>query len=386
MNTNKKVLLLTVGGSSAPLIGSIDSFEPDEIVFICTGQSKKEIKGILNSVSVSCENYFTEDVPPDNADKIFAKCRDVIASYQKVGSNVLADFTGGTKPMSFALAAAATVSNIPLRFMTGDRSDLVKVVDGTQQPMQFNFLWVEFELAKRLFNKYDFAAAELLFIGVRDSATQEELRKKADWYGKLAKGFDLWDKFEHNTAFTILRPFIVEYPNLANFLNRVVEPQKRRDANQFELIIDLLANAQRCAFRKRYDDACARLYRVVELLAQKRLLLEYEIDTSNADPAKFPQDFKPPEPNRNGIYQLSRYKAYGLLEKKSDRVFEIYAKYRSFIDNNMNIRNNSIMAHGERPVSGKDYRCFSEVVTLFLKEAFGVLGVKWEEIEFPRID
>ena len=46
---------------------------------------------------------------------------------------------------------------------------------------------------------------------------------------------------------------------------------KKTKANGYELVGDLLNNAERRASQQRYDDAIARLYRATELFAQIRI-------------------------------------------------------------------------------------------------------------------
>jgi hypothetical protein len=45
----------------------------------------------------------------------------------------------------------------------------------------------------------------------------------------------------------------------------------------YEIVEDLLLNAERRAMQDRYDDAVGRLYRALELLVQIRLLQTYDI-------------------------------------------------------------------------------------------------------------
>jgi len=59
---------------------------------------------------------------------------------------------------------------------------------------------------------------------------------------------------------------------------------ERENYENYDLLIaDILNNARRRMKEGKYDDAMARLYRTVELIAQYRLKMKYEIDTSDVD-------------------------------------------------------------------------------------------------------
>lgn len=386
-NTNKKVLILTVGGSPNPLITSINNFEPDEIVFICSDRSVSLVeKGILDQTIKEYSVFFIERVNPDDVDQIFERSEAIIKKYQLIGANILSDFTGGTKCMNLGLGMAASILGVPLQFMGGKRQDLVKVSDGTQAPILINFKWIDYKIAEKFFNDGHYAIAEQLFNEVKNLSPAQSLRAKATRLATLSKGLDAWDNFNHQQALANIRALKHDYPVLITFLIRIVEPNGRKDVHKYELLFDLLANSERRASQARYDDACARLYRAVEFVAQKRLSVEYDIDTSDVKRRSLPKSFEPPESKSKDHIQLSRYKAYELLTCLDDPLGQIYENHKNKINDKMILRNNSILAHGLKAVTGVEYRNFNKVVVEFLSEAVKTLGIKWETIKFPVIE
>ncbi|MBI4744479.1 MAG: TIGR02710 family CRISPR-associated protein [Actinobacteria bacterium] len=383
MNGNKKVLIITVGGSPEPIISSINEFEPNEIVFICSQSSKKEVNKILNKTASSYDNYYIEIVNADNPNDVFEKSNEIIRKYLLIGYVLLADYTGGTKSMSLGLASAASTSGVRIRFMGGRRENLNQVVDGTEQPLEFNFLWIDYSLAVELFNKGHYAAAEKIFTKITNLATIDSLQIKADKLKKLSKGLYLWDIFEHEKAHSILKIFHHDYPELLGVLLKIVKPNIAKGSHGYELIFDLVANSKRCSSSGRFDDACGRLYRAVEFLAQQRLRSKYNIDTSCVDINKIPTSFNLPKLNNKGIIQISRSDGYELLRVFKDNVSLIYQKYKDSINENMKIRNESILAHGFKPVTALDFRHFNKVVEIFLKEALTAMSLEWKDIVFP---
>ncbi|MDB9309098.1 hypothetical protein PN471_10700 [Aphanizomenon sp. CS-733/32] len=79
-----------------------------------------------------------------------------------------------------------------------------------------------------------------------------------------------------------------EIRNLALFLKCVINSRGQIDekfdssngteGHGYEIVQDLILNAERRATQQRYDDAVGRLYRALELLAQIRLLKAFDND------------------------------------------------------------------------------------------------------------
>jgi CRISPR-associated protein (TIGR02710 family) len=121
-----------------------------------------------------------------------------------------------------------------------------------------------------------------------------------EFYLNFCRGLNYWDCFDHGEAWLYLEP----YTNQANlrplllFLKQVMGIRQAMDeqflapdsiqGNGYELVEDLVLNAERRAKMERYDDAVGRLYRALELLAQVHLWRRYEIKTGEVDLSKLP--------------------------------------------------------------------------------------------------
>ncbi len=84
----------------------------------------------------------------------------------------------------------------------------------------------------------------------------------------VCESFDLWDKFDHKRALELIEPYGSKYYPYIIDLKKILGKSK---ASGYELVSDLLNNADRRAAQLHYDDAIARLYRAIELFAQIRL-------------------------------------------------------------------------------------------------------------------
>ena len=154
-----KILFITVGGSHQPIITSIKTQKPDRVVFICSDGargSKSQIIGEGKPCEVRKGAEVIESLPniptqlelgdrfdaekdlvliqePDNLsenyNKINQKIREV--KQEDPSAEIVADYTGGTKTMSVALATAALDAEITLFLTTSTtRQNLIKVESG----------------------------------------------------------------------------------------------------------------------------------------------------------------------------------------------------------------------------------------------------------------
>ena len=141
----------------------------------------------------------------------------------------------------------------------------------------------------------------------------------------------------------------------------------------FYYLPDLLNNACRKIEEGFYDDAVARLYRVIELIAQIRLndfgLIDlnrfqtskiFHINRNNfnkktGDDVKYLvesfgiNDYK----NNKDSFKVHKSQAYNILEKLDDNLSNQSIKDRQ-LNIAVNKRNNSILAHGLNPMNKDD--------------------------------
>lgn len=152
-----KILFVTVGGSFQPIITAICSLQPDRVIFIASDGEKgsksqvidagtpcevrrgaeviKRLPNIPTQVNLG-ENFQPErDLilvqNPDNLAECYPKiCNYIRNLQQESGHEIMADYTGGTKTLSAALAMAAVDCGISLYITIAARDNLVKVERG----------------------------------------------------------------------------------------------------------------------------------------------------------------------------------------------------------------------------------------------------------------
>lgn len=202
------------------------------------------------------------------------------------GTRIVADYTSGTKAMSAALVAAGVARGISLlEYATGDRDRTGRVTrtTGTRSLSPADLVAERrLDLLGDLFNlgQYESVREEAKDLAQRVKAAN--LQTRAGTLAELAGVYHSWDLFDWKAAFSALKDLTCknkeEFENAGwdvellgkqcHHLKRCKEGKKRYSNDR---IVDLLASAERCCKRGRYDDCVARLYRLIEMIGQARL-------------------------------------------------------------------------------------------------------------------
>lgn len=407
------VLLLTVGGSPAPLVQSLRQLRPEFAFFLCSDDgpsargSYDQVPAIVEEAGLAPDRCEVRRIPDfDNFEACYLSAMAVIREARErfPHAQIAADYTGGTKSMTGGLAAAALdEGRCTLRLVTGVRSDLTRVREGTEfaRPVQVDRIQLErtFRLIEPLVERFDYAAAAEF---LEETANRfdpgdalEELNRRLN----LCRAFDAWDRFELSRAADLLKPHRRYAVELAVRLDKVLAAaellaaggsQPARAAG-YELVDDLILNAERRASQRRFDDAVARLYRALELTAQLRLR-ERGLDTSEIEPGLLPEEVRGElegHRGRDGRIRLALADAWEMLARLGDDPFgTAYAARRGALIGSLEVRNKSILAHGLAPIGEAQWRAFREVVVGFLdpllEYAHKARGVRREPVQLLK--
>lgn len=428
----KTILFITVGGSPAPIITAIQSLKPDRTLFICSGGSRGSVSQVTGDGN-PCEirkgaevverlpnlpthlglggfNPDTDVVTLDNPDDLSEGYRRISEKLREIRqeepeAQLYADYTGGTKTMSLALGAVALDQGVSLYLTTSARrEDLVRVERG-QSTIQATTSAVTVERSlnrdfPRFLEQYNYAGAIALLTSLLKAyELAPEQRRRIQELRDICAGFDAWDRFDHLDAWNMLamRMQHIQVHGLA--LKRVLSSRAGIDpdfsapdsiaGHGYELVDDLLLNAQRRAHQQRYDDACGRLYRALELLAQICLKTRYEITTGDVDVAKLPEALRDAyemqrDPNKGNV-ELALRKSYDLLSDLPDDPLGQHFSHRSkYLLNALEIRNHSLFAHGFKPITEADYHHSGGVIQSFIETALDILVPPKQRQPFPQ--
>jgi CRISPR-associated protein (TIGR02710 family) len=402
-----RLLIATVGGAPEPIAASLLRWRPARALLIVSPQTRDSVvRDILPKV---CDAGWPDfdagrcdfHEIPDHQDYcgIVNQLRpldDRVAAWQRghPDAEIIADFTGGTKAMSAALALAAGRWSCRISYVGGTertKDGVGIVVSGreqilhTQNPADALGL-LALDTSIELLRTHAFAAAhttlQQALHRVSDPARKAELGAAAS----LAEALADWDRFQHGKALNKLRNLPKSTHNLEAAFGRsraqfVLAGAARlqthlqaildagADRPSRALILDLLANARRRLDEHRWDDATARLYRGIEATAQFHLANAGVSDTGKVPLERIPEPFrgKLAPQAENGSVKLGLQDAWKLLEALSPADANPF--FSASLDKKdtspLAARNQSILAHGFVPVGeAVARRLFAEALNL----------------------
>jgi CRISPR-associated protein (TIGR02710 family) len=271
----------------------------------------------------------------------------------------------------------------------GNRTDLQKVRDGTEMSSLVNTGEVrarqQLEQAERLFNQFAYASAnELLESLARSTPLSPELQRSVQKVVTLCRGFDAWDRFDHARAAQILNPYRDEITPQWQMLKKILGEMKVA-GYEYAPVFDLVSNAERRAERGRYDDAVARLYRALEMLAQIRLK-QLGLDASNLNVSQLPESVRSMYAGKTGKIKLGLLEDYDLLAALDDPLGKFYSPYRKKLLATLEKRNSSILAHGTQPCNAAIYDEMHSQVWQFITDGLKTLSIIFDVWQFPTLE
>jgi CRISPR-associated protein (TIGR02710 family) len=271
--------------------------------------------------------------------------------------------------MTAALAILATIHEAnELSYITGKRKGGI-VQPGTEQIVSirpyFATTQQKLKTATEFFNKNQFSATITILTQIQKTTKDPEILNQIKPLLNLAKAYELWDKFQHEKAWKILKKIKNEKLNQnKKFLAQLINKKQKNQEPEPYIIADLINNAERRAREEtKYDDATARLYRTIELIAQHTLKNKYQIDTSNIPPTTIPKNLIKKwniQPNTKTI-KTSLQQNYELLKAKNHPLGEKFLQDKKLQDL-LKKRNISILAHGQTPVTKQTYNQLNKKV------------------------
>ena len=410
-----KAILISVGGTPAPIVFSLNHQKPEYICFFVSEETRDSIdKDILPNLNFRYRHYHW--ITTQSAEGLSECYRvlsrelpEILKKWKIDPKDLVVDYTGGTKTMSVALALATIGNSSSYTYVGGverSKEGVGVVINGKERMWYLDNPWDELAVSERkeaclLFNKARYSAAAEIF-----AKTAEKVSRKYKAFFEamrdLVEGYELWDKFKHREAKQKLYrskkvidatasisgkaelvSLSIKLEENLNFLGKLENAQAQRG---LLLCYDLLSNAKRRAeLENKFDDAVARLYRTIEAVAQFRLESQYGINTTNVKIAQIPnslrEKYKKKYTEEKGEkIRLPLYASYLLLKELNDELgqkfFQFYDKHlRPLLD----LRNKSILAHGFTPIKEDTFKKMYSIILQFT-------GIEEDQIpKFPEL-
>lgn len=414
-----RVLIVTVGGSPEPILKAVELHRPDEVIFACSAPpcerpSLDQVIGAgtpclhrvdgeeiarANLVTQLGLQSFREDLQiirlpdPDDLNDCLNRLRAFVQTLPSRFSQLelAGDFTGGTKSMSAALAFTLLEQRASLSVVSGKRDNLVRIEtsEGLRiiDPLPFRARRLLQELLPPLLESHLYGRARTLlveFLQEQSKFLHPEQGQALDTLIGELRVLVLWDRFRWRQSLDLAeqQQFAATWPELWSWWLRVEaaidwDPQLEPPVaiTGYELVQDLLLNAERRGRRGWYDDAVARLYRALELLAQTYVRLELGIDGT----PDWSNRLQPPRlrsgetiPN-HGVVALYRW----LQEREAPSgLGGLYGRQWRELVSLFDARNRSLLGHGLRPIESSEWQTLQTRVTNLLSETLTVLGIQ----------
>jgi len=427
-----KVLIVSVGGSPAPVIFSLNRRRPEYVIYFTSRASRKMVRENIEPALEFKPHDHEILVTPDEEDlgtSVAELLREVPRLLNLWGvrfDELLGDYTGGTKTMSAALVLALAERGCSYSYVGGksrSKDGLGVVLDGHEKMLFLDNPWDALAVgpcrdAQLLFNRCRFMSVRDL--AVRTASRTDRHRPFFEALQHLAEGYYAWDNFRYKAAMDKLkrgesqlrgyaaassregvRKFhselaanLLQLEKVNNEMAVLVKSNHGKKEHRQSptlsdsplLVIDLVANAiRRASLEYKHDDAVARLYSAIEKLAKHRLLLAYGIDNSAVDLAKVPENQHEvlkacANPRDDGKIQIPLHKSYELLGALDDPLGSAYAANEGELRKVLSVRNMSLLAHGFAPVGEDTYGKLLAIALEFL-------GLNSEELpRFPELD
>ncbi|MDW7988476.1 MAG: TIGR02710 family CRISPR-associated CARF protein, partial [candidate division WOR-3 bacterium] len=271
-----------------------------------------------------------------------------------------------------------------------------KVINGSETSFTFEpvgiFTSFAIDTAINFIKKYRFDSALELLEGINKGLLTDEEKALVENLRYLIRAYNYWDKFDHIKFSTNYDKVKFNHPDLQQFkikdktkahVNTIGEKLKDKQISDLA-IADLVNNAKRRYEEGKYDDAVARLYRTVEMLAQWRLKTEYNQDSANITLDDLPQKTREwiIKSCKDGKIQIGLQACYQLLadlEHPLGKEFESDEKLKGLL----RTRNDSILAHGIKPIEKSTCEELIQVIINYCKKYIPDFNKLLCELEFP---
>ncbi|GLV48960.1 CRISPR-associated protein [Thermus sp. LT1-2-5] len=378
-----KVLILSVGTTRPPLEEALAQHTPEGVIFLASQETHPVAAELVRDYGGSLRHhtFLLED-----AESLLESYQAALKALKKAleweATAIVADLTGGTKPMAAGLVLALTGRGVVFSYVGGEKRDPVtgRVVSGAERlrvledPTARLGLkeWAAFTQAWNGLNLRG-ALMELDGLLNRPLSPSEERFYRA--MREVVLGLMEWDRFRHGQALAhlssslpvalavaeawghgakvrVLRGLEALLPHLQAIVEAAGKPT-------FALLQDLLANAERRAELGRFDDALARLYRAMELAVEADVLerLGFLLKDPRTWPEGFPESLRERVLRPRGLMELLEAAfdldlAFGQKNTLAQRLYGEKNRIQSLLSR----RHESILAHGTKPVEEEDYR------------------------------
>ena len=384
-------IVVSLGGSPEPIIWALQARRPAHALFVVSessaGSVEDEIVPKLNGYVPQYQKVVVSD--PQVLGTCYQEIRVRMARWlhevRLDPARVYVDITGGTKVMSAALALAAVEYCNDFTYIGGDARDpdTGRVLDGSEEVVASANPWNTYavrdlERANGLLREGQADTAGEVLRGAAQKC-DDSRKRRLNAFAALAEALARSDRFDFGGAVGIFNPrrndleLSLNAPLFRKLTGLCGHWEAVRDEVKEDkktpgraTLLELFANADRRAWQGRYDDAVGRLYRAAELRAQQLAREAFGGELGQVSRDAFPSDKGAAvraafdEPDGKGRYQLALRRLFQALEFSDDAEIRQQAARYDALGKQLQIRNNSLLAHGVKPVTRGGYEALRQ--------------------------
>ncbi len=377
---------------------------------------------------INFEYFLLSDI--DNPGVIAGEINKIITSHFDKGYRYILNYTGGTKSIVSAAVAMFLLRkvihgmDVEFIFIGCEKRENGECVKSNRVMSLSNVNEFEREYTLHLINE----SMKTLSFDNALNFVKRLSNKEQNIITHFIKFYKLWDAMSYEMAYGELEQIglgqIKLDGHMLNISKDIVSNMKKLPKNGKEwykfFIIDLYNNAKRRIEQGMYDDATARLYRLVEAIAQYVLVRDYNIvdeggislenirkylnskfgdtniDAIGKKLSKIKESFG--DKTKYNLALINKYKllyllgsdfANKIIKFEDDKPFLINNEFQALLNN----RNNSILAHGSMSITKEDVVKFINLIDEYLLSKLSLGGTtvkdlidsKEEDYSFPRI-
>lgn len=380
------------------LSDEIRTVRPDLVLFVVSEDSRANAEAIAQESGMApdaCE-YLTLASPHD-MNLIFRAINDALRDLRSRGfssAEIAVNYTSGTKVMSAGAVVAAIFNQCrEARYIYHEAGAENRTVTTQLEAVS---AFRDLLLGRRLVQEMRYqSAADVLgridpsLLGSHDVTTLRALRD-------LAVAYFNWDNFNYAAFVETMARVPRDHEAVAKFLvsNETLALVARLAADGAAsritpaAVADMVNNAARRLKEGKYDDAIARVYRALEMLAQW-VLMEQGIDTDDVDTRRIPPrhrvGFEAMRSLEDGKVRIGMRKAYELLAAIGHPLGERFQVHGALAQT-LQRRRNSILAHGIQPLERSDCeQLFTAARDLFVT-SISEFDLLCSRLQFPWLD
>lgn len=435
-----RYLIMSVGTSYEPLVLNISLLQPEKVLFLYTDVSEEILDKVTEFCALKVSQVQKRKVVETDPIGVYQEIKRCYLDWGRP-DKIYIDFTGGTKAMSTAAAMAGAMINVQMIYVgsTNYLAHFRKPYPGSEtlcyisNPMSV-FGDLEIEKAYALFEQFNYAGVREKTKELKEDVPDPAIRQELNLVYLLAKTYEKWDSFDFVQAYESISELKREISRdkksnphfiLADFEERfsiqeeylkhlctipelMKQKQKMEILQREEAIVPLMftmyQNARVRETQEKYDMATLLYYRLLEMIEQKRLMA-YNLFVSRPEYGKMlingrtitEEELQALKSSVNTLREnifgkcrswnlpdpIALLEGFILLAALEDPIVSSekeplppLRRIRAMVE----LRNNSIFAHGLAPVPYADYEKFKVFVQKMFED-----HCRLEHLDFERI-